>query len=103
MVYLGLHEIVHEPMVGQRSTVMSMSVCIRARARVCVCVRACVCVYKDTNAHAEYVSGSQTHTVSLWIELHVQSSPFLCMLPTMAVDRSSSGVVAIRHLLPVNG
>ena len=58
--------------IGERSIVMSVSVCVS----VCVCLSAIISS-----------------------ELHVRSSHrFLCMLP-MAVARSSSGGVVIRYVV----
>ena len=66
------------PPMGERSIVMSVSVCLSVCACLCVCLSAIISS-----------------------ELHVRSSPnFLRTLP-MAVARSSSGGVAIRYVLPV--
>ena len=62
--------------IGQRSIVMSVS----------VCVSLCVCVCLSTIISSE---------------LHVRSSPFLCVL-YMVVARSSSGGVLIRYIFPVS-
>jgi len=80
---------------------------------VCVCVCACVrvCVYLAPDRVAEYCADRVCQSVSLSVlsvrdyisgieEIHVRSSPFLCMLP-MAVARSSYSGVAICYVLPV--
>ena len=68
--------VVTPPPTGERSIVLSVSVCLY----VCVCLSAVISS-----------------------ELHVRSSPsYLCMLPT-AVAQSSSGGVVICYVLPFYG
>ena len=62
--------------IGERSIVMSVS----------VCVSLCVCVCLSTIISSE---------------LHARSSPFLCVL-SIVVARSSSGGVLIRYIFPVS-
>jgi len=69
-----LYTVITPPQIGERSIVLSVSVCLSVRLSAIISS-----------------------------ELHVRSSPiFLCTSPT-AVARSSSGGVVICYVLPVYG
>jgi len=74
--------IVTPPPIGERSIVMSVSVCLSVCLSVCVCGFVCP---------------------RLSTELRVPSPPnFLCMLP-MTVAQSSIGGVVVNYVFPVYG